>query len=776
MKKKVLALVVLAAMLVSILPFAAFAAVQSSVSRVYVSEDTAEADGDDVVEFDVMLMDNSSGNAELVKNTAVDLYVYSSRGASESFYLDGAEDGYTTDSDTYKSQGFTVFTNVTTADGWVTVQGSSLISGTGRVYIGVAEAGSTAADFVANFQSYLNGNVSALNASIIPDSDGNYASSYTFTATDNYNVVFTDAGDHTGMAANGARYYDVEVTVTSNGMPVSGVDVEFSVDKTGATLTAYEATTDARGQAEVRITATKADTYTVSVEVDGKSAPSGEPEWEEEYTFGAATINTVRKLSDDNQKIALDESDVTLKFAFYDANGNRIKLSAGDVETASYDNGDGSFIAGNLDGVSLMTMTKPSGADINDELEVGNDFTMALDSSDNLEIEIQQDVLSEEGDYEIRLALMNGSSATYSFNVKEQGTITDMTLEYDTTSIAAETGASTGAATVKLLDAEGYAKEVNLPNNDIRFAIDNASVASIDSGTGAVTEDTDEPAVVTVTAVDSDSNQVATATINIVKKPSALRITADSSNTVGEEATLDVQLIDIDGKPVAYGANSLNSAEVEVVVLDKPDGAIVNGDDDTVTEDVEESGSFQTAVTSNQEGQVRVQVLLTVETTAKGTVGDPDYVAPETKVYTGSAVVNFGAASAVTGQNIIFMVGSSSYLVDGVPMAATATPFVENGRTYLGIRDMAYSMGITGDENVQWDNATQTATITKDGITVQVTVGANAIRVTKDGVTTEVAIDAPAQNRDGRVYLPFRAVFEAFGYSVEYVNGVITCI
>ena len=122
------------------------------------------------------------------------------------------------------------------------------------------------------------------------------------------------------------------------------------------------------------------------------------------------------------------------------------------------------------------------------------------------------------------------------------------------------------------------------------------------------------------------------------------------------------------------------------------------------------------------------------------------------------------------------MISSPSYLVGGVPVAGTSTPFVENGRTYLGIRDMAYSMGIVGDENVKWDNAAQTATITKDGITVQVIVGANAIKVTKDGVTTEVAIDAPAQNKDGRVFLPFRAVFEAFGYSVEYANGVITCI
>jgi len=51
---------------------------------------------------------------------------------------------------------------------------------------------------------------------------------------------------------------------------------------------------------------------------------------------------------------------------------------------------------------------------------------------------------------------------------------------------------------------------------------------------------------------------------------------------------------------------------------------------------------------------------------------------------------------------------------------------------------------------------------------VKVTVGASAILVTKSGVTSEVAIDAPAVNKEGRVYLPFRHVLEAFNYNVEW--------
>ena len=63
MKKKVLALVVLAAMLVSILPMAAFAAADYTVSKVYVDTDTATADGEDTLEFDVNLID-AAGDAQ----------------------------------------------------------------------------------------------------------------------------------------------------------------------------------------------------------------------------------------------------------------------------------------------------------------------------------------------------------------------------------------------------------------------------------------------------------------------------------------------------------------------------------------------------------------------------------------------------------------------------------------------------------------------------------------------------------------------------------------
>ena len=86
MKKKVLALVVLAAMLISILPMAAFAAADYTVSKVYVDTDTATADGEDTLEFDVNLID-AAGDAQ--EGT---FYIATSRPSVDKIYVGDSED------------------------------------------------------------------------------------------------------------------------------------------------------------------------------------------------------------------------------------------------------------------------------------------------------------------------------------------------------------------------------------------------------------------------------------------------------------------------------------------------------------------------------------------------------------------------------------------------------------------------------------------------------------------------------------------------------------
>jgi hypothetical protein len=88
-------------------------------------------------------------------------------------------------------------------------------------------------------------------------------------------------------------------------------------------------------------------------------------------------------------------------------------------------------------------------------------------------------------------------------------------------------------------------------------------------------------------------------------------------------------------------------------------------------------------------------------------------------------------------------------------------PFIDsNNRTLVPMRITLEKAGAT----VSWDNESKTAKAEKDGITVIVTIGKNFIVI-----NNEVRkIDTAAIIKDGRTYLPIRAVLEAFGYSINW--------
>ena len=145
---------------------------------------------------------------------------------------------------------------------------------------------------------------------------------------------------------------------------------------------------------------------------------------------------------------------------------------------------------------------------------------------------------------------------------------------------------------------------------------------------------------------------------------------------------------------------------------------------------------------------------------------DPWLVAPDKvggRTFTGAATVTFGAVTDGGGQ-LIFFIGAPSFVAGNTPYVAQSPPFIENSRTYLGVRDIGNAIGGA----IVWDPDTDTATVTKDGVVVSVTVGAAFMSVTKSGATSDVPLDPPAINRNDRVYLPFRALLVEFGYTVEW--------
>lgn len=65
---------------------------------------------------------------------------------------------------------------------------------------------------------------------------------------------------------------------------------------------------------------------------------------------------------------------------------------------------------------------------------------------------------------------------------------------------------------------------------------------------------------------------------------------------------------------------------------------------------------------------------------------------------------------------------------------------------------------------VQWDQASQTVTSTRNGVTIKLTIGANEMY--KNG--QPVAVDVPAQIINDRTMIPVRVIAEAFGASVDW--------
>lgn len=101
-----------------------------------------------------------------------------------------------------------------------------------------------------------------------------------------------------------------------------------------------------------------------------------------------------------------------------------------------------------------------------------------------------------------------------------------------------------------------------------------------------------------------------------------------------------------------------------------------------------------------------------------------------------------------------------SVKVDNVSIEFDQAPIIENGRTLVPIRAVFEKAGA----DVEWDDASQTATLTKGNYTV--TVKSNESFITKNG--TPIAIDSPSKNINGRILIPVRAIAEAMDFGVTW--------
>ena len=120
-------------------------------------------------------------------------------------------------------------------------------------------------------------------------------------------------------------------------------------------------------------------------------------------------------------------------------------------------------------------------------------------------------------------------------------------------------------------------------------------------------------------------------------------------------------------------------------------------------------------------------------------------------------------APIVEKKNSAFWVGSDKFYNQGIFKLMNTKPYLKDSRTYVPVRFLAYSMGLT-DDDIVWDAETSTVRLTKGENSVSLAIGSKTI--TANG--TAMFMDVAPEIFDGHTMLPARYVAEGFGYEVSW--------
>ncbi|MGM0882224.1 MAG: stalk domain-containing protein [Bacillota bacterium] len=125
------------------------------------------------------------------------------------------------------------------------------------------------------------------------------------------------------------------------------------------------------------------------------------------------------------------------------------------------------------------------------------------------------------------------------------------------------------------------------------------------------------------------------------------------------------------------------------------------------------------------------------------------------EMFAGAVVLSIGSANAIS-DNTDLMIDENNFRI---------TPFIKNQTTLVPLRFISENMGA----GVAWDSKSSTATITKGSKKIQITLGSSKLKI--NGLSYPLA--APAQYKEGRIFVPLRVISEAFGKKVFYEGGII---
>lgn len=211
--------------------------------------------------------------------------------------------------------------------------------------------------------------------------------------------------------------------------------------------------------------------------------------------------------------------------------------------------------------------------------------------------------------------------------------------------------------------------------------------------------------------------------------------------TVSENARIDIQITDSQGRSVAPG-QAID--EISYIIKSKPENAKVSTY--TVNDsELENSGKLTMAFSCDKPGIVEVQTFIRLKDVAR--------------YYTGTHTIQVNEAKKDDGTIIIMSIGSKQFIVNNDVVQADVAPSIKEGRTYVPLRVLSSLF----DATCSYDSTTQTITITKGENTITMTVG--TLSYTLNGES--YSMDAASYIVDDRTMVPIRFIANAFGSVIK---------
>jgi len=456
-------------------------------------------------------------------------------------------------------------------------------------------------------------------------------------------------------------------------------------------------TTDSNGEVEFEVTSERPSEYVVYVSY-GSAAKV-----KLNVVVGAAAIGdvSVEKQPTAPVDYAQKVSNADVKFKFVDADGVAYKLDpAGDYKITVVDQPEDS----DMDKDDFILVHKATDAD--------GVWTLA-----EKDYATAEGMFEAEGTYTIKVTLENGKSATATVKVAEMGEVVGIKFDVMNTPRTVAYGKDAKFAYILAYDADGITKNIAF-DPSLKVVANGVAFGGV-TPADVITDPTKpEPVKVTakndndyigttITVLAEYDNFVATTVLTVVDQATTITF-ADANAEVGVNTEITGTVVDNDGN-----RSALTIVNKAAVVMEKPENAIAVA---TVTADAK--GNPVLNFLGSEEGTYKVSVAIN----------------DGTNFATGVATIVVGAGEADFEDIVVVSIGADKMIVNNEVVALDVAPFITNGRTMMQF-NVLYVFGI----DVEWVAETQSIVAEGNGLKVVMQLGSKVATVNGEEVALDVA-------------------------------------